>query len=198
MKQKVDAKADNASTTSIQNDLSTIRNRIAGELTGGRWLWTTGKLIKDSHATNRSHAASTSTTNHSSSWISWDTEAINAAPAILCWKQGATSIQVRMPGLYRISIAIFTSLPCALQLCLNGEPILTMQPDISNHSVLNTNTHSGLINDDKHTIRRNRHSLGEVTCTAIDEYVSLPTDGILAVRYHSNATAQGFLSIKKL
>ena len=194
MKKDVDTKSTHALTTQLQNDILTIRNRIAGELTGGRWLWTSGQLLRDSTSNTNTNNNST----NSSSWIAWDTEAVNAAPAILCWKKGATNIQIRMPGLYRVSIAIFTSLPCALQLCLNGEPIITMQPDINKHNVVNNSTSSGLINNESHIIKRSRHSIGEVTCISIDEYVSLPTDGLLSVRYHSNATSQGFLSIKKL
>ena len=39
-----------------------------------------------------------------------------------------------MAGLYRVTVSIFTSMPCAIQLCLNGEPIITLQPDVSNNT----------------------------------------------------------------
>jgi hypothetical protein len=102
-----------------------------------RWLWTNGKIGKDG-------------------WVPWDTEVQNAAPAVLLWRQGSTTITARIPGLYRyshnnhipylhpsinphfncdclfrITGAVFTSLPSALQICLNGEPILSLQPDVA-------------------------------------------------------------------
>lgn len=136
----VENKASIVCTNQIESDILLIRNKIAGELTGGRWLWTTGQLSKGVEGMSTSlqsgGMSSTSSTTNGASWIPWDTEVVNAAPAILCWKRGVTSIKTRMAGLYRITICIFTSMPCAIQLCLNGEPIITLQPDISNHSAM--------------------------------------------------------------
>jgi len=51
---------------------------------------------------------------------------------------------------------------------------------------------------DRYVLKRNRHSVGEVTCISVDEYVSLPVDALLAVRYHSTTPSQGFLALKKV
>ena len=91
---------------------------------------------------------------------------------------------------------MFTSIPISLQLCLNGEPILSLQPDI-NDSRTNIVTSQGL-KEERYIIRRLHHSIGEVTCVSIDEYISLPPDAALSVRYHSQSVAQAFFSIKKL
>lgn len=131
-------KATAVAVNQIESDILLIRNKIAGELTGGRWLWTTGQLAKGvdgvSNSLQGGGAGSTSSTTNGASWIPWDTEVVNAAPAILCWKRGVTSIKTRMAGLYRVTVSIFTSMPCAIQLCLNGEPIITLQPDVSNNT----------------------------------------------------------------
>lgn len=50
----------------------------------------------------------------------------------------------------------------------------------------------------RYYLKRLRHSAGEVTCLSIDEYVSLPKECTLSVRYHSAVPAQGFFSIKKM
>ncbi len=47
-----------------------------------RWLWTSAALSKEG-------------------WVPWDHQVTNAAPAVLLWKKGASTIRVRMPGLYR-------------------------------------------------------------------------------------------------
>jgi hypothetical protein len=52
--------------------------------------------------------------------------------------------------------------------------------------------------DCRYVLKRSRHSVGEVTCISIDEYVSLPVDALLAVRYHSTTPSQGFLALKKV
>lgn len=90
---------------------------------------------------------------------------------------------------------MFTSLPSALQICLNGEPILSLQPNVSDPDTANN---SQILREERYVIRRLRHSIGEVTCLTIDEYVSLPADAVLAMRFHSAATAQAFFSIKKM
>ena len=47
-------------------------------------------------------------------------------------------------------------------------------------------------------MKRLRHSAGEVTCLSIDEFVSLPLEAQLSVRFHSAVPAQGFFAIKKM
>lgn len=47
-----------------------------------RWLWTSGRVAKGG-------------------WLPWDAEVVNAAPALFLWRQGASSITTRAPGLYR-------------------------------------------------------------------------------------------------
>ena len=137
MNESIENKCNISDVNKMESDILILRNKIAGELTGARWLWTTGQLSKDTSNSSSGSRLSSSGSSSGSSWIPWDTEVVNAAPAILCWKRGVTSIKTRMPGLYKITISIFTSLPCALQLCLNGEPIVTLQPDITTSTNLN-------------------------------------------------------------
>lgn len=78
---------------------------------------------------------------------------------------------------------------------MNGEPILSLQPDVSDPT---TASNAQALREEKYIIRRMRHSVGEVTCLAIEEHVSLPADAQLTMRFHSSSPAQAFFSIKKL
>jgi hypothetical protein len=84
----------------------------------------------------------------------------------------------------------------AVQVCLNGEPILSLQPEQGPWQ--GAEAGGSLARDDQYSLRRNRHSAGEVTCLGLEEHVSLPADAKLAVRFNSQAAAQAFFSIKKL
>jgi len=181
--EKVEIRACVEDVSKISNDLSGFKSRCANELTGARWLWTSGQLVKDG-------------------WVPWDVQAVNAAPQVLLWRKGSSSLQVRLPGLYRVAVAMFTSLPVTMQLCLNGEPIFSIQPDPSDGTgsghTLSTFINTQSLKDDRYTQRRLKHSAGEVSSVAIDEFISIPADSTLAVRFHCAAAAQGFLSLKKL
>jgi hypothetical protein len=50
----------------------------------------------------------------------------------------------------------------------------------------------------RYFLKRFRHSAGEVTCISVEEYVSLPPEATLSVRFHAAVPAQGFFSIKKM
>jgi hypothetical protein len=47
-------------------------------------------------------------------------------------------------------------------------------------------------------VRRSRHSVGDVTCVGLDEFIALPAPAAVAVRFESNSRAQGFLALRKL
>jgi hypothetical protein len=40
--------------------------------------------------------------------------------------------------------------------------------------------------------------IGEVSCVCMEEYVSLPAEAELSVRFHSAAPAQAFFAIRKI
>ncbi len=183
---ELDDRASRDGLRKVENELTSLRSKVAGELTGARWLWTSATLGRDG-------------------WIPWDHQVTNAAPAVLLWKKGSTIIKVRMPGLYRICFAVFTTLAVSIQICVNGEAVITLQPDTSESNVqapksgvVMNNPNVGLSNEHKYVLRHMRHSIGEVTCVSIDECLSLPLDGAVSVRYHSTQMAQGFLSLRKL
>lgn len=169
-------------------------------------------------------------------WIAWDTQTVNAAPQTIVWQRESPAITLRVPGLYRVAVCVFTTEPALLQLHLNDEPVLALQPELgigtpntpqnTVASSVNSNLRvsgqgavsgniavsgglggegggsvvlaSSMVSDVRYTVRRARHSAGEVTALSLDECLSLPPDARLCVRFYSKRPAQGFLSIKKL
>ena len=101
--------------------------------------------------------------------------------------------------------------PVTLTICLNGEPLLTLQPTHPSntlhpptapptaiHTAIHTNRTSANFHPPTHhhppgavdsalsyTLRRHRHAAGNVTCACVDEFVSLPAGAVLAVHYAS-------------
>ena len=162
---------------SLNAEFNGLRSRIAGELTGARFLWTSGTLLNDN-------------------FVPWDKQVVNAAPSSIVWKKSSHHIGIKIPGLYRLYIAMFTHKPSALQVYLNDEPILMIQPHGSKAD--NTMSVNGSIDPNPYSLRRFKHSVGEVTSIHIDETVSLPPDAAISVRYFSSNPAQGFIAIRKV
>lgn len=118
----------------------------------------------------------------------------------------------------RICVSVFTVENATIQIFLNEEPLFSYQPGNSNtftssipptassESKASTLKPSSIIANqalsnnqkDGYYLKRLRHSCGEVSCLSIDEYVSLPPEANLSVRYFSQNLAQAFFSIRKM
>jgi hypothetical protein len=123
----------------------------------GRWLWRSGHL-EDSH------------------WIPWEVEALNSNPSELIWTTRATSIIAKVPGLYKLSFSFFTHAVINIEVCLNGEPILTLCPleEEGNSKYALSNNHGSArmrSHDALYEIRRNRHSVGDVSQICLFKHV---------------------------
>lgn len=78
----MDAAAVSTDLVKLETDFTVLRNRVAGELTGARFLWTSGQVMTDG-------------------WLPWDVQVINVAPSIIAWKKNTTGITIKVPGLYQ-------------------------------------------------------------------------------------------------
>ena len=176
-------KVSHSDVARMEQDLLTMKARVASELSGAKFLWTSGSL-QDNH------------------WIPWDVQLLNATPNIITWRKSTPSIHIRLPGLYHISLAVFTMVPTLIHIYLNDEPLLFHQPITSSPSISSSAAAAAevisLVGTGDGNIRRLRHSAGEVTSVSIDEYVSLPPEARLSVRYQASTVAQAFFSIRKL
>ena len=219
-------------------------------------------------------------------WVPWEAQAANNNPELLVWRQEATCITTTVPGLYQLTLGFFTHSPLVIQVCVNGEPILTRAPSngsfdahhppprlssgggggggggggecssddhllrqsyegakdrraaanamrttggaapgspsrsparrarayrIGRHSDDDANAAMGggwplppggavplPAGEAGYVLRRTRHSVGDVTCVGLDEYVALPGPAAVAVRFESASKAQGFVALRKL
>jgi len=144
---------------------------------GGRWLWRSGKLLRGGA-------------------IPWEVQVNNAVPQSMLWKAEADVITCVAPGLYEVQVGIFTQNSAGVELVMNGEPIVTLEPTdggggMGGELVIE---HTGL----EHIKKRHRHSAGDITSVAINEIVALPPNATIGVRFDSGTRAQGFLSVRKM
>ncbi|KAJ1390275.1 hypothetical protein B484DRAFT_409063, partial [Ochromonadaceae sp. CCMP2298] len=138
--------------------------------------------------------------------VPWELQVQNASPQNILWSKGGPIINVKIPGLYKLTVAVFTTAPAILQVYLNDQPLFSIQPES-----LNQNQGTGQGNQgtgssgatpsqksDKYYLRRLRHVAGEVSCLSLEEHVSLPSDAHLSVRFHCAVPAQGFIALRKM
>lgn len=170
------AKADQL--VPLENTVTALRTRIANELTGARFLWTSGQLVA---CTSSGAQSSQHPLGSVSGFVPWDVAALNTSSGVYIWRKGAAAVGVRLPGLYQLTVAVFTSEEVSLQLFLNDEPLFVCS---------STSTSSG--------VRRLAHSAGEVSSVSMDERVSLPAEAQLQLLYTGPGPAQGFIAFRKL
>ena len=113
--------------------------------------------------------------------------------------------------MYHIRVGVFTQCAARMQIFVDGEPVITLEPGDRGLS----SSELSLVSDGvgagggggknhrnslgvEHVRRRNRHSAGDITCFGVDEVVALPPNATLGVRFECGTRAQGFFTIRKL
>ena len=185
LREDVATKADGAAFFKAEHMVQVLHERVVSELTCGLWLWTSRQLVGPRGGDSARQL------------LPWDTEAVNAAPSSLLWRRGSTEVTVKLPGLYRIGISVFSCLPVTITVILNGEPILELGPD-SRQDRLSSFANAQGSREERYLMRRLRHSEGDVTGVSLDEPLSLPANAVISVGYQSVAVSQAFLSLRKL
>ncbi len=183
--QDIQRKADASSFAKVEHLVQVLHERVVSELTCGMWLWTSRQLVGGTEGGTADQV------------IPWDAEAVNAAPSSLLWRKGSTEITVKLPGLYRVGLAVFTTLPVALTVCLNGEPVLSLGPDTRPDRLSSFANAQGL-REERYLLRRLRHSAGDVSGVSMDEPLSLPANAVISINYQSATASQAYLSLRKL
>ena len=168
----MDSKSDVGSTNQLVADLESLSNKFAEAHSEARWLWRSGKILRGG-------------------WVPWEVQVNNAAPASLIWKAEAESVTCVAPGLYVVQVGIFTMNASSVQVCVNGEPVVSLDP---NHDVSSVVGGGPL----EYVKRRHRHTAGDITSVLVDEVMALPPNAVVGVRFDSGTRAQGFLSVRKL
>ena len=167
-----------------------------------RWLWRSGDTSQGG-------------------WVPWEFEALNSSPKLFAWRPTeASHVTTTRAGLYRVSVGIFTHNHATVQLCIQGEPVLTLEPRLSRNvyppqrcdvddtiilpKVADEYIHCGAnALYESHALRRSQHSAGQITCLAIDEFLALPALCDIAVRFDTGLASkdparQAFLAITKI
>ena len=70
-------------------------------------------------------------------------------------------------------MAVFSLLNITLQICLNGQPVLTHEYIGENREINRENGFNGFRE------KRHKHTDGEVTCVSTEQYVSLPSMAVI-------------------
>lgn len=109
LQEAVSLKANMESASQLIADVDSLERRFAEANAAARWLWRSGKVVKGG-------------------LIPWEVQVKNAVPQSLLWKAGSESITCITPGLYHLKLGVFTQNPAAIQLCVSGEPIISLQP----------------------------------------------------------------------
>jgi len=171
----------------IEGEVESLNRRFAESHTGGRWLWRSGKILQGG-------------------LIPLEVQVTNAAPQSLLWNQDNEYITCTNPGLYEVDCGIFTCECVKVELIVNSEAVITLDPGSGsrdgsgNGSSDKSNNGGGWGGGGggEHVKRRNRHSAGDITCVRISEVVALPSNAHVSIRYDSKNRAQGFLSLRKM
>lgn len=171
------------SVAQISSDVEILGRKFAENHSLGRWLWRSGRVLKGG-------------------FIPLEVQVTNAAPQSLLWKAGECSVTCTQPGLYQVECGIFTQNTAKIELCVSGEPVITMEPggvEVGVGVGEGEEEGGGVVNFvGEHVKKRNRHSAGDVTCIGVNECMALPANAVVGVRYSSDSRAQGFLSLRKL
>jgi hypothetical protein len=100
----------------------------------------------------------------------------------------------------RLSVAVFTSVKATIYVLMNNEVVLSLQPLQESYASSSTAAKVAAVEsakEESYHLRRMRHSAGDVTCVALEEYVSLPTNAVISIQFHAAVAAQAYLSIVK-
>jgi hypothetical protein len=98
------------------------------------------------------------------------------------------SILIIAPGLYEINFGIFSRKRPAVQVLVNGDPVLSAMNNCSyatSHSSVRMNSVSN-------------HPAGNITGFSCMEFLSLPSKARIAITCSGEEKAEGFMSLKRL
>ena len=148
---------------------SAINASLLAESSVGRWIWKDGKTKKGNG-------------------VPWNHQSINTDPDNFIWEKDKVSVMAVIPGLYEVTFGFFTRKKPAIQLLVNGEPVLAAINSASyvvHHS-------SGRLSS------TGQHPAGNVTGLTLIDFLALPPRARIAVTYNGEEGGEGFLSMKKL
>ncbi|MDR3548156.1 MAG: hypothetical protein P4M11_07835 [Candidatus Pacebacteria bacterium] len=99
-------KSNGEDLTTALSSQALINEALCAENCSGRWLWKSG-AVKSGYA------------------VPWEAQSVNTCPDNFLWEKDKISVLTVAPGLYEVSLGFFSGKKPAVQLLVNGEPVLT-------------------------------------------------------------------------
>jgi hypothetical protein len=192
-----------ATVHQVQQDLLVMQQRVAAEIQGARFLWTSGRYTSLTPGGGGGGGSSGAGVLSASCWVPWERQVLNASPQVLLWRRDSPVITVKVPGLYVLTVSIFTTNLQAVArvlVYLNDEPLCqlrtTAPPTVGSSSSSSSSQRVSPTASSSASavglggsqvapmvtpITKYRHSLGDVCSYTMEEYVSLPPEARLTV-----------------
>lgn len=166
---ELDGKASLAALEASVREQGVINASLCAECSVARWIWKSGRV-------------------KSGNGVPWNVQSVNTDPENFRWEKDKVSIVTMAPGLYEVTFGFFVRKKPAIQLLVNGEPVLAAVNSASyvlHHS-------SGRLTS------VGRHPAGNVTGLTLIDFLALPPKARIAITYNGEDGGEGFLSLKKL
>ena len=141
-------------------DHNLVQEALCAENCLGRWIWKSSNL-------------------QGASQVPWEVQSINTCPEDFLWEKNKTAIVMAAPGLYQISLGIFSRRAENAKVYLNGEVIIQTKDRTSRET-------------------KCTHSAGNVTGLTLVDFVALPARARISISYDGDKPAEGFLCMRKL
>ena len=126
-----------------------------------RWLWTSGSLQSDHR-------------------IPWQVQTVNTQPENFIWEAGQTTVYTVAPGLYELSLGIYTRSKPRAQVLVNDQILYRLGGEGGLEKVWTP------------------HLDGNLVGLTLNDVVALPTRARIGVTYEGEWRAEAFISLRKL
>ena len=148
---------------------SEINQALCAENCVARWIWKSGDL-KNGFA------------------VPWEVESINTCPENFLWEQDKANIMTVAPGLYEVIFGFYSKKKPAVQLLVNGEPLLSA-----------VNSSSYVVHHSSGKLKSSgKHKEGNIGGLTLIDFVALPARARISVSFSGESAAEGFIGLRKL
>lgn len=164
---ELDTKVNFEDYSSHSNSQQSIIEALCAENCTGRWIWKTGEL-------------------RGGNLIPWETQITNSAPDNFLWEKDKSSIVTVAPGLYEIYFGFYSRKKPAVQILVNGEPIIIATKPLSQVCQSSKSGKTG------------SHPAGNIIGLTLVEYIALPSRARISMSYTCESQGEGFFCLRKL
>lgn len=154
----------------VVGEQSLIMESLCSEHLLGRWIWKSGRTRGEKHA------------------VPWNVQNINTNPENFVWAQDATAITCTAPGLYEVTFGFFTRKKPAVQLLVNGEPVVSAVNSAS-YAVHHSSGRLSAVGP---------HPAGNITGLTLIDFLALPPKARVSVTYQGEEGGEGFMGLRKM